>query len=271
MSMSTHAFGGSIPDLYAQYLVPLMFEAYAEDLAMRARVPANGKVLETACGTGALTKHLRQVLPSTVHITATDVNPAMVDKAKSELAGLDGIAYDVVDGSALPFEDNAFDSVLCQFGVVFFPDKALGYTEAARVLRPGGSFIFNVWDSLSNNPFPEVVHDTAAAMFPNDPPGFFLVPFGYFDLSESKTALQDAGFADLQFAVLPKRARASTARHVALGFGTGSPLATELAERGAQDDTIDALETELVNVFGGGEVEAPMQAIAVVATLPQAD
>lgn len=265
MSESKSVFAGSIPEAYHRYLVPLIFEEYAQDLASRAMMLPSGTVLETACGTGVLTKHLRAVLPRTVKIVATDLNRAMLEVARAELDGLEAIEYQTADGTALPFEDDTFDIVVCQFGVMFFPDKELGYREAARVLKPGGAFVFNVWDSLVHNRFAERVHDTVVELFPDNPPVFLSLPYGYNDPSEIKMQLQHAGFTDIHFSVLPRASRAPSAREAALAFTAGSPLAAQLAERGIEEAALEAAEAALVDAFGRGDVAAPMQAIVIVA------
>ena len=187
-------FGGSIPENYERYMVPLLFADYAADLASRLEVPAGGAVLETACGTGAVTRHLRARLPEDVRLTITDLAPAMVERAREVVGERAGIEYRQADATALPFADGAFDAVICQFGVMFFPDKAQGMREAARVLKPGGRFVFNVWDRLERNVLSQAVHEAVAEVFPHDPPRFLEVPFSWHDLSRIVRDLQAAGF-----------------------------------------------------------------------------
>ena len=145
-------FAGSIPEIYDRFLVPLIFEPYAVDLAGRVAALAPNDVLETAAGTGVLTRALSQQLPASTHIVATDLNQPMLDQAaKRQQAGT--VEWKQADALALPFADRSFDVVACQFGVMFFPDKVKGYKEARRVLRPDGRFLFNVWDRISENEF----------------------------------------------------------------------------------------------------------------------
>jgi len=268
MSDNTSLFAGSIADAYHRHLVPLIFDEYARDLAGRVQVPAGGKVLEIACGTGVLTSHLRRVLRGSVDLVATDLSPMMLEAAQANVGNGGGIDYRPADGTALPFDDGSFDAVLCQFGVMFYPDKELGYREAARVLRPGGTFIFSVWDSLAQNRFCEFVHRKVAEMFPEDPPAFLEIPFGYHDLSEIKVDLQSAGFEKIEITVLPGESRAPSARDVALALITGSPLASQLAEMGVAEESFETVEAALVDTFGSGEVRAPMQSISIEAHLP---
>ncbi len=263
--MATQVFAGSIAENYHRYLVPLIFEEYARDLALRTRVPRHGAVLEIACGTGVLTRHLRDTLPETARLVATDVNPAMVDAARTNVESHRTIEYRPADGTALPFADGSFDVVFCQFGVMFYPDKGLGYREAARVLKPGGTFVFNVWDSLERNPLCGIVHDTVVRTFPEDPPNFLALPFGYHDIDEIRSELQSAGFSDVTLSVLPRESRAPSARDVATALLAGSPLATQLAELGRDRQAFEAVEAALVENYGSDDVAAPMQSIAIVA------
>ncbi len=158
-------FGGSIPENYERYMVPLLFADYAADLTSRLDVPPGGAVLETACGTGAVTRHLRERLPGEVRLTITDLAPAMVERARQVVGERAGIEYRQADATELPFADGAFDAVICQFGVMFFSDKAKGMREAARVLKPGGRFAFNVWDRLERNVLRQAVHEAVADSF----------------------------------------------------------------------------------------------------------
>ena len=146
MVASDKLFAGSIPDTYDRYLVPLIFESYANDLAGRL-VKANLKdMLETAAGTGVLTRAMASRLPESAHIVATDLNQPMLDYAKARQSDKGRVEWKQADALALPFKDQSFDAVACQFGVMFFPDRIKGYKEARRVLRSGGHFFFSVWD-----------------------------------------------------------------------------------------------------------------------------
>lgn len=259
--MSQHAFGGSIPEHYQRYLVPLILDEYARDLAAGAKAPAGGAALETACGTGLLTRYLRRTLPPSVRLVATDVNEAMLAVARREETP--GVEYSQADATSLPFADDSFDLVACQFGVMFFPDRARGYAEAARVLRPGGRLRFNVWESLERNPLPRRTHEIVTAMFPEDPPGFLAVPWGYHDVGLIETELRQAGFEDIRIVRAPARSRAPSARDVAMAFGAGSPLALQLAERGDPAKIVDEMARALRAEFGEGAIDEPMEAIVI--------
>ena len=185
MPETDKVFAGSIPKLYQEHLVPMIFESYAVDLAQRLAsslsTKPNAKVLELAAGTGALTRHLAALLPAGTSITATDLNPAMLAIAL-HIGTPRAVTWEQADALKLPFADGSFDAVVCQFGVMFFPDKSKAFSEARRVLKPGGVLLFNVWDKLDENEFPDTVNKALAALYPSNPSHFMArAPHGYFD------------------------------------------------------------------------------------------
>lgn len=171
MAASDALFAGSIPDIYDRLLVPLIFEPYASDLAKRVAEAKPQLVLETAAGTGAVTRALASSLKD-ARIVATDLNQPMLDHARSRQSGDKRIEWRQADALELPFKDQTFDAVACQFGLMFLPDKVQGYREARRVLKPSGRFFFSVWDRISENEFADVVTQALATFFPQDPPRF---------------------------------------------------------------------------------------------------
>ena len=266
MAQSAPVFAGSIPGNYDRYLVPMLFDGYASDLAAKLDAPRDGAVLELACGTGAVTRHLRASLPGTARLVATDLNPGMLETAQVALGAVEGIEFQVADGTDLPFEDASFDAVVCQFGVMFFPDKALGFSEAARVLKPGGRLYFNVWDSLEHNDLSKLVHETAAGLSPEIT--FMAMPFGYCNVSAIKATLESAGFRGMEISVQPGETRAGTVNDAVMGIVAGSPLAAELEARNLLEQGSAAVESALRSAYGDGPVVAPMQAIVFVAAKP---
>ena len=168
-SADDRLFAGAIPRLYETHLVPLIFAPYAEDLAQRVAALRPARVLELAAGTGVVTRALAAALPPEVPLVATDLNPAMLDEAAS-MGASRPVEWRQADALALPFEDGTFDAVVCQFGVMFFPGKARDFREARRVLRAGGTLVFNAWDRIEDNEFADAVTVALASMFPADPP-----------------------------------------------------------------------------------------------------
>jgi ubiquinone/menaquinone biosynthesis C-methylase UbiE len=261
--MPTTTFSNDVATNYDQYLVPMIFEAYARDLAACIAREPGARVLETAAGTGVVTKQLENAMNGAARIVATDPNVGMLEVATMKTNGR--VTYRIADACDLPFEDGEFDAVCCQFGVMFFPDRAQGFTEAARMLRPGGRFAFNLWDSLDHNRFAQVVHETVTALWPNDPMDFMTVPFCRQDFSAIKDELEEAGFTDIEIAVLPGEARAPSARDVVEGMVAGSPLRLALEEKGRLAEAMEVVERVLIAEFGNGPVAAPMQATRITA------
>ena len=261
-------FAGSIPTIYDRYLGPLIFEPYAVDLARRVADLAPLSVLETAAGTGIVTSELAKRLAPGVTIIATDLNPAMLEIAARKMK-VPNVTWRQADATALPFEDASFDVVACQFGVMFFPDKHTAYREVHRVLRPGGRFIFNVWDRLELNQMTETVSDAAASYFPDNPPQFFRrTPHGYNDVAAIREALGQAGFGNAGVEHVAKRSHANSHRDPAVGLCQGSPMRSEIE---ARDPTKLEAVTEvaaeaLARRFGRGPIEGGIQAIVFDAT-----
>src|SRR4051794_33993295 len=195
MPETDKVFAGSIPENYDRRMVPLIFEAYARDMAQRAKALAPKSVLETAAGSGAVTRAMAGILGPEASYVVTDLNQPMLDYAKSRQGTDSRIRWQQADAQALPFEDATFDLVCCQFGVMFFPDRPSGYREARRMLRPGGHFLFNAWDRIEENVFANDVTDALATFFPNDPPRFMArTPHGYHDIALIRSDLAKAGF-----------------------------------------------------------------------------
>ena len=267
MSATDAAFAGSIPALYEQYLGSLLFQPYAEVMASRLNGLTRGRVLETAAGTGIVTRALAKALPREVEIVATDLNQAMLDLASGKLQA-PNVRWQQADAQALPFDDASFDAVVCQFGVMFFPDKQAGFREALRVLKPGCRFLFNVWDSLDRNEVSRIISEAAGKAFPNDPPRFVeRVPFGYFDPDRIRGEVQQAGFENVEIDVVEKVSMAPSAREPAMGLCQGSPLRAEIEARGP--DRLDEVTAQVADAlaarFGAGPVENRMSALVVTA------
>ncbi|WP_102124717.1 class I SAM-dependent methyltransferase [Deinococcus planocerae] len=256
-------FTGSVPQLYERYMVPLMFEPYADDLAARVVRRQPARVLEVAAGTGALTRRLARDLPGGVPIVATDLNPPMLDQAAA-VGTSRPVEWRQADALSLPFPDEAFDVIVCQFGVMFFPDKARAFAEARRVLRPGGHLLFNVWDRIEHNDFAATVQGAMEAVFPDDPPRFMArVPHGYHDPAVIARDLAASGFEQAPaVTTLTVRGRAASPRVPAVALCQGTPLRGEIEARDASrlDEVTDAATAAITRRFGPSTVEGKLQA-----------
>jgi SAM-dependent methyltransferase len=260
-------FAGSIPELYDSHLVPLLFEPYAVDLANRVVALDPSCVLEIAAGTGVVTRAMARVLPARVDLVATDLSQPMLDRAAA-VGTQRPVQWKQADASQLPFGDASFDVVACQFGVMFFPDKARAFSEARRVLRRGGVFIFSVWDRIEENEFADTVTTALGALFPADPPLFMArTPHGYFDLDAILADLANAGFgATPRFETIAARSRAVSARVAAIAYCQGTPMRNEIEARSGAglDQATSACAAALAERFGDGPVDGKIQAQIVI-------
>jgi ubiquinone/menaquinone biosynthesis C-methylase UbiE len=263
-------FTGSIPKVYETYLVPLIFEPYAADLANRLGSRPLARVLEIAAGTGVVTRALAAVLPESVSIVATDLNQAMLSHATA-LGTKRPVEWRQADAMELPFEDGTFDIVVCQFGVMFFPDKAKAFSEARRVLRPRGAFIFNVWDRIEENEFADTVTTALESVFPSDPPRFLArTPHGYHDRQTIERDLTASGFtAAPRISTVAARSRAESARVPAIAYCQGTPLRNEIEARDATrlGEATDVATEATAQRFGRGAVDSKIQAHIVTVEL----
>ncbi|MFM0039896.1 methyltransferase domain-containing protein [Paraburkholderia strydomiana] len=260
-------FAGSIPELYDSHLVALIFEPYAADLAKRVAARHPSRVLETAAGTGVVTRAMAAALPTQVEMIATDLNQPMLDRAAA-IGAPRPVTWQQADATRLPFDDASFDIVVCQFGVMFFADKARAFSEARRVLRRGGALLFNVWDRIEENEFADTVTAALGGLFPTDPPRFMArTPHGYFDRQVISRDLAEAGFsAAPRFETIAARSRAASARVPAVAYCQGTPLRNEIEARsgGGVEKATSACATAIAERFGTGPVEGKIQAHVVV-------
>jgi len=229
-------FSGKVPEHYDRCLGPFIFEHYAQEMADRCAALNPGKVLETAAGTGIVTKHLRERIAPEASLVSTDLSQPMLDHAASKLGSAPATEFAAADACNLPFADKQFDAVVCQYGIMFFPDKPAGYAEALRVLKPGGTYLFSVWGDWSENPFAQIAHNVAAEFCPDNPPEFYKVPFGYNDIDAIRSALELAGFADCKHEVLHHSQPLFDIDLFTQGLVYGNPLHIELLERGVEPE-----------------------------------
>jgi ubiquinone/menaquinone biosynthesis C-methylase UbiE len=263
MSETDRRFAGSIPQIYERYLVPLIFESYAADLAARVATRNPRRLLELAAGTGVLTRALARTLPANTSIVATDLNQAMLDHAAS-IGTAQPAEWRQADAMKLPFPDESFDAVVCQFGAMFFPDKPRAYSEAKRVLRPGGLFGFNVWDRIEENEFAGVVTRALTKLFPQDPPLFLpRIPHSYHDLALIRQDLAAAGFnRPPEISTVAQESRAESACVPAIAYCQGTPLRNEIESRVAAllNEATDSAAAAIEERFGIGPVAGKIQA-----------
>ena len=268
MTTSDAPFTGSIPAVYDRHLGPMFFEPYAEDLARRVASSSPVNVLETAAGSGIVTRALFAQLGERATITASDLNPGMLAVAAAG-SWARTVSWRQADAMALPFDDASFDLVACQFGVMFFPDKRRAFSEARRVLKPGGRFVFNVWERLELNEVSHVVAESVAASFPGNPPSLARrVAHGFFDEPAIRALLLEAGFGAVVSEHVKRRSRAPSAREAAVGLCQGTPIRGEIESRDAArlDEVTTTATHALVQRFGPGAIDAAMEAIVFDAT-----
>jgi ubiquinone/menaquinone biosynthesis C-methylase UbiE len=269
MSQSDKIFAGSVPKMYDSYLVPLIFEGFAEDIARRVAALLPGAVLETAAGSGVVTRALAAKLAATARYVVTDLNQPMLDHAAQRQGEDRRLHWQQADALELPFQDAVFDVVCCQFGVMFFPDRAKGYRETKRVLKPGGTFVFSVWDRIEENEFANEVTAALAEMFPDDPPRFLArTPHGYHDEKLIKDELALAGFSHVAIELRSAQSRAPSPDYPAIAYCQGTPLRNEIDARDASKLQLatDRAAASIASRHGNGEVAGKIQGFVITAT-----
>jgi SAM-dependent methyltransferase len=259
----TANFVGDIPAKYDYGLGPHLFADYGADLTRRVAAARPRRVLEIAAGTGIVTRLLRDALPASTHLLASDLSWPMLAIAREKFADAEEVEFRQADATALPFADGAFDAVVCQFGVMFFPDKAEAYREAFRVLAPNGSYYFNVWDSFEFNSFARIMHETIGRFFDGDAPAFFTVPFGYYRIDAIKASLIQSGFADISINVVRIDKAVEDLRRFAEGLVFGNPIIAEIGTRGTADAAaiVEAATAALRGEFDQSAPRMKLQAI----------
>ncbi len=258
-------FSSSVAKIYEEYLVPLIFAPYAEDLAGRLASRPLARVLEVAAGTGVVTRKLAATLPAGVSIVATDLNQSMLDMA-SEVGTSRPVQWRQADAMQLPFADGEFDAVVCQFGVMFFPDKAKAFAETRRVLKVGGVLLFNAWDRIEENEFADTVTTALESLFPDDPPRFMArTPHGYHDVATIERDLASGGFLSPRIDTFAARSRAASPRVPAVAYCQGTPLRNEIEarDRSRLAEATDIAEDAVARRFGTGPVDGKIQAHTV--------
>jgi SAM-dependent methyltransferase len=260
-------FAGSVPASYERLMVPLIFQPYADELARRAHRLQAKRILETAAGTGVVTRALHEALPL-AEIVATDLNQPMLDIAEERIRS-DRVHFLQADAQDLPFGDESFDLVVCQFGSMFFPDKTRGHSEARRVLRNGDHYLLAIWDDIGRNALSAATQGVLIDMFADNPPLFLCEgPFGYSDPARIERDLRDAGFHTIEIDTIELRSRSASARDAAAALCYGTPMSIELEDRepGSLDRAFEQVEQSLRTFEGPSGLDAPMSAHIVTAT-----
>ena len=267
MAENNAAFVGSVPENYDRHLGAMLFHGFADDLVSRLTVTNGMRVLETACGTGIVTERLARRLDGHGTLVATDLNAPMLAYARAKRFAATPIEWRQADATALPFDDASFDAVVCQFGLMFFPDKARAVREASRVLRRGGQYLVSVWDSWAHNAVQKIVHDTVAEFFPADPPQFYTVPFNLADPSPTREWLSAAGFDDVEPISVRAHGRSPTASEAAAGLIDGNPIAAAIVQRRADalPEVREAVARALGAWYGERELRFDLRAIVFAA------
>jgi len=261
--MKSADFIGSIPKHYDKELGPRLFESYADDLASRVAGLKPVSVLELAAGTGIVSRKLRDRLGSAAELVVSDLNEPMLRVAKSKFVADESVRFEQIDAMAIPYDDSTFDVLTCQFGVMFFPDKVKSFREGHRVLKPYGSYVFNVWGPWDSNPFARLVHETVMQFFPDSPPGFYRVPFSYHDAEEIRDSLSEAGFSEVEMINVHLTSRIRSAEGFARGLIFGNPIYDEVLERGGDPEEICAAVRMAIETHLGAEM--PLEALFVKA------
>lgn len=251
-----------MPEAYERHLVPVLFRPFASDMAVRAAALRPRTVLELAAGTGALTSALLTALP-TASMVATDLNEAMVSAGSAREPRA---RWRQADAQALPFEDGAFDLVVCQFGVMFFPDRPSAYAEVRRVLGPRGRFLFSSWGPLASHAFDVAFQAALEESMPGQAPAFLRdVPHGYTDPDVVAADLATAGLTMATAEEVTLKGVAESAASVATGLLTGTPVSAALRAREDAQAIRAAVTRKMTDRLGAGPVTAPMTATVYTA------
>ncbi|MFT7130594.1 MAG: ubiquinone/menaquinone biosynthesis C-methylase UbiE [Gammaproteobacteria bacterium] len=266
MRGNASSFVGDIPEHYDKGLGPVLFHHYGDDIAKRVVDTKASSVLELAAGTGIVTRKLRDALTESISLLATDLNQPMLDISAGKFEQHENIGFQTADAMELPFTTNSYDAIICQFGVMFFPDKERSYHETRRVLRDGGSYIFSVWGSWAANPFAKLTHETIAAFFDGQAPTFYEVPFGYDDVDSITTSLLAAGFANVKAERLSHTAAIKDIPAFAKALIFGNPIADEIRGLGGNpDDAVNKVEAAIIGEFGTTQ-SMPLEAVVFTAS-----
>lgn len=262
MSGNASEFIGDIPLHYDVGLGPNLFDGFAAKLTEACCEGAPSHVVELAAGTGIVSRKLRDQLPPETSLLVTDLNPPMLDVARGKFAPGENVDFAIVNAMELPFDDAVVDLIVCQFGVMFFPDKTVAFREAKRVLKPGGRFVFNVFSAMQENPHSQIAYSVPAQFFAGEPPGFYKVPFHYGDPEKVCADLSESGWRDVSHETIQLRTKIKNPEEFARGLVYGNPLIDEIRNRGNVDPetVMAAVLRALYVVFGPADMNFPLEA-----------
>jgi ubiquinone/menaquinone biosynthesis C-methylase UbiE len=264
---SSASFTASIAENYEKYMVPIFFVPYSKDIADRLPEQGISSLLEIACGTGQVTRVIANKLPN-LKITATDLNPDMIAIARKQTGGLSNIVWKTADAQELPYNDNEFDCAVCQFGLMFVPDRQKSVNETYRVLKKGSKYIFNTWDTMQNNPINLIAHEVMNSFFPGNPVTFWYIPFSMHNPDEMKNLMQNAGFTNISVTKVSCEGNAASARGAAVGLTAGTPVYVSLCERGKEliPSIQDKITEAIAKQYGAEDLHFPLNAWVVEGT-----
>jgi len=253
------------PQYYNDCLGPLWFEHFAADLAQRLPERPPGEVLEIACGSGLVTRRLRERLAPSLRLVATDLSKTMLDYARAKLDARQGIEWREADALNLPFEDRKFGAVVCGFGIMFVPDRQAALREARRVLADGGILLFNVWDRIEENPHALVNAAVLEALFPGDAEMRFRLPYDMHDPDLLRRLLAGARFRETRIETKRTPIERADPRSIAIGQIRGTPRSALIEKRGVSLDLVIDKVTEALTKAGGNPYGGYAQAVIVQA------
>lgn len=223
----------SIPEVYEKYLGPYLYEPYS--LYITKRIQGNPQqVLEIGVGSGRLTNHISKKLTQTAKIIGVDINPNMLEIAKQKVKA-PNVEFVKADAQKLPFPDNSFDFVICQFGFMFLSDKQKGFNEAWRVLKPGGQFIFLTWDKAENNVTLHISQQTILQLLKTPPPPYFGKAYSAMNNPDDlRQYTKTAGFENASIEKVILKGNCPSAMDAAIGFVEGNSIVKEILKEGPE-------------------------------------
>ena len=256
-------FTGKDAEYYDQLLGPILFEPYGRYLASQIDISGVESALEIAAGTGRVTRQIRKVLPPSVRFVATDISNDMLSIARHELNN-NGINFKVEDAQDLSFPDNSFDLVICQFGMMFLPDRNKGFSEIYRVLKPGGKFMCFTWDDTRNMPFFELyINDLVVPNFADEDTTRFFTPFSMYEPQSLQKYFSDAGFKDVQVVHVSLKSGSATPDNLVNAFFRKHMLGKEVSTKDAAllEPLAQKMEQETGRKFGHTKIELDLSAL----------